>query len=39
MRIRSLNINEDLNKVLQSSEGMNILVRVDKVRIVIEKKV
>ena len=35
--IRSCNINEELNKVLQSSTGIFILVRIDKIRIIIER--
>ena len=35
--IRSCNINEELNKVFQSSEGMVILVRIDKIKIIIER--
>ena len=37
--IQRCNINEEMNKVLQSSEGMILLVRIDKTRIVIDKMV
>ena len=38
-KFRSCNINEELNKVLQSLAGMVILVRMDKIRIVIDRMV
>ena len=37
--IRSCNINEELNKILQLADGMVILVRIDKIRIVIDSMV
>ena len=33
---QSCNINDELNKVMISSEGMLILIRIDKLKIVIE---
>ena len=35
--IQSCNINEELNKIMQSSENMIILVRKDKLMIIIER--
>ena len=37
--IQSCNISEELNKVLQLSEGMVILVRIEKLRLKIERMV
>ena len=37
--IRSCNINEELNKVMISSEDMLLLVRIDKLRIVIKRRI
>ena len=36
---QSCNINEEMNKVMQSSDGMVILVGEDKIRIVIDRMV
>ena len=37
IKIRSGNRNEELNKVLQLAKGLFLLIRIDKIKIIIER--